>query len=120
MGHLFPELPGRPAHRVDDRVVLGHVTPAAMAALRAEQLLQSFVAENQHRVGMDDQLSFFGLHPSLLQLLRLQQMQVVLLAVALDGLIRMGRAEQFTLLGAPVAACVWLRRRQVGRSTSEN
>jgi len=49
-------------------------------------------------------LSFFGLHPPLLKLLWLQQMQVVLLAVALDELIGMGRAEQFTLLGAPVAA----------------
>ena len=117
MGHLFPELPGRPAHRVDDGVVLGHVTPAAMAAFRAKQFLQPFVAEDQNRIGMDDHLRFFGFHSPLLQLLWLQQMQVVLLAVALDELIRMGRAEQFTLLGAPVAERDWLRRRQVGRST---
>ena len=117
MGHLFPELPGRSAHRVDVLVVLGHVTPAAMAAFRAEQLLQPFVAEDQNRIGVNDQLSFFGVHPPLLQLLWLQQMQVVLLAVALDELIGMGRAEQFTLLGAPVAARDWLRCRQVGRST---
>jgi len=31
-------------------------------------------------------------------------MQVLLLAVALDDLIGMSRTDQFTLLGAPVAA----------------
>jgi len=44
-------------------------------------------------------------------------MQVVLITVALDDLIGMGWAEQFSLLGAPIAARDWLRRRQVGRST---
>ena len=103
MGHLFPELPGRPAHRVADLVVLDHMAPAATAAFRAEQLLQPLVAENQHRVGVNDQLSFFGVHPPLLQLLWLQQMQVVLLAVALDQLFGMGWAEQLPFLGSTVA-----------------
>ena len=115
MGHLFPEFPGRPSHRVDDGLVLCHMAPAAVAAFRAEQLLQPLVAENQHRVGVNDQLSFFGVHPPLLQLLWLQQMQVVLLAVAKDDLIGMGRAEQFPFIGAPVAVRGWLRRRQIGR-----
>ena len=108
MGHLLPEIPRRPVHRVCHLVVLNHMAPTAAAALRAEQLLQPFVAQHQHRIGTEDQLRFFGIDAPLLQLLRLQQMQVVLLAAALDQLIWMGRAEQFPFPGAAVATC-WLR-----------
>lgn len=103
MGHLLPEVPRCPAHRVSNLVVLDHVAPTAAAAFGAEQLLQPFIAQHQHRVGVDDQLRFLGVHAPLLQLLWLQQMQVVLLAVALDQLFGMGRAEQLPFLGATVA-----------------
>ena len=78
--------------------------PAAAAALGAEQFFEPLVAQHQHGVGIDDQLCFFGIHPTLLELLRLQQMQVVLLTVALNPLLRMGRAEQFTFFWAAVAS----------------
>ena len=102
MGHLFPQLPRSPAHRVLHCVVFGHMEPAAVAALGAEQFFEPLVAQHQHRVGIDDQLRFSGIHASLLQLLRLQQMQVILLAVALDPLVRVSRAEQLTFFGSAV------------------
>jgi len=48
-------------------------------------------------------LSFFGVDAALLQLLGLQQMQIVLLSVALDHLLRMSRAEQLPFFWAAVA-----------------
>jgi hypothetical protein len=42
-------------------------------------------------------------HPPRLQLLRLEQMQEILLAVALDPLLRVGRAEQLPPLRPAVA-----------------
>ena len=43
VGHLLPQLPRRPAHRVLHPVVLGYVAPAAASAGRAEQLFQPLV-----------------------------------------------------------------------------
>ena len=99
MGHLLPQLPRCPAHRVPHRIVFDHMAPTAVAAFRAEQLLQPFVAQHQHRVGVEDQQRLLCRNAALLKLLRLQQMQVILLAVALEQLVRMGRAEQLTALG---------------------
>ena len=104
MGHLFPELPRCPSHRVGDLVMFDHVAPVAATALGAEQFLQPFVAQHQHGVGIEDQLRLLGIDAALLQLLRLQQMQKVLLAVALDALLRVGRTKQLPFLGAAVAA----------------
>ncbi len=93
MGHLLPEVARRPAHRVQHPVDPGDMAPAAAAALRAEQLLQPFIAEHQHRIGLNHQLRPFVAHAPRLQLLRREQMQEILLAVALYPLLRMGRAE---------------------------
>jgi hypothetical protein len=84
----------------------GDMAPAAAAALRAEQLLQPFIAEHQHRIGLDHQLCPFVAHAPRLQLLRREQMQEILLAVALDPLLRVGRAEQLTPLWSAVVT--WL------------
>ena len=87
-----------------DCVVFDHMAPTTAAAFRTEQLLQPFVAQDKYRIGVDDQLRFLGLHAPLLQLFWLQQMQVILLAVALDELFGMGWAEQLPFFGAAVAA----------------
>ncbi len=104
MGHLLPEVAWGPAHRVQNPVDPGDMAPAAAAALRAEQLLQPFVAEHQHRIGLDHQLRPFVAHAPRLQLFRREQMQEILLAVALDPLLRVDRAEQLPPLRPAVAA----------------
>jgi len=104
MGHLFPEIPGSPADAVLNAVVFGEMTPATAAALRTEQFLEPLIAEHQHGVGIDHQLSALGRHAALLQLFGLQQVQKVFLPVALNALIRMGGAEEFAALGSAVAA----------------
>jgi hypothetical protein len=91
--HLLPEVARGPAHRVQHPLDPGDMAPAAAAALRAEQLFQPFVAEHQHRIGLDHQLCPFVAHPPRLQLLRREQMQEKLLPVALNPLLRVGRAE---------------------------
>ena len=60
---------------------------AADVALREEQLLQTFVARHQHRVGLEHQLRPPGCHAQLLQLLRAQLVQEIRLALALDPLL---------------------------------
>ena len=97
MGHLLPKIPRCPAHRVLDVVVVDHVAPVVAPAFRAKQFFQPFVAQHQHWVSVDNQLRLFGRDTALLQFLRLQQMQVVFFAVALNQLLRMGRAKQLTL-----------------------
>lgn len=94
MGHLFPELPWRPPHRMACLVVLDHMAPVAAAALRAEQLLEPLIAQHQHRIGVDDQPCLSVVDSPLLELLRGEEMQEILPAVALDPLVRMDRAEQ--------------------------
>jgi hypothetical protein len=79
------------------------MAPAPAAALRAEQLLHPFVAEHQHRIGLDHQLRPFVTHPPRLQLLRREQMQEILLAVALNPLFRVGWSEQLPPLRPAVA-----------------
>ena len=74
VSHLLPEIPGSPTNRVDDFVVLDHMTPTTRTAFRAKQLLQPFIAQHQHWLGVDNQFRFFRFHPPLLQLVRLQQM----------------------------------------------
>jgi len=104
MGHLLPQVPRRPAHRVLHAAVFGDVAPAAAAALWAEQLLQPFIAENQHRVGLKHQLGLSVAHTPLLQLLWRQQVQKILLAIALNALLRMGWAEQLSPLRPSIAS----------------
>ena len=83
--------------------MLDDVAPPAASTLGAEQLFEPFVTKHQHRLGIEDELRFLGVDAALLQLLGLQQMQVVLLSVALDHLLRMSRAEQLPLFWAAVA-----------------
>ena len=104
MGDLLPEFPRRPAQLMHHSVDPGDVAPAARAALRAEQLLQPLVAEHQHGVGLDHQLGRFVGHAPGFELLRAQQVQEVLLAVALDPLIRMPRTEQLSPFWSAVSA----------------
>jgi lipopolysaccharide/colanic/teichoic acid biosynthesis glycosyltransferase len=94
MRHLLPQVARRPAHVMAHLVVAHHMAPAAGAALRAEQLLQPLVAQHQHRVGLDHQPRPLVAHAPLLEFLRLQQVQVVLAAVAGNGRVRVHRAEQ--------------------------
>ena len=100
MGHLLPQLPGCPSDAVLSVVVLSDVAPAIASALGAEQLFQPFVAEHQHRIGLDHQLGGFIAHPPHLELLRCEQMQEIFFAVAFDSLLQVGRAEQFPPLRA--------------------
>ena len=55
-------------------------------------------------VGIEDQLRCLGSDAALLPLLLLQQVQVVLLAIVLDLLFQVGRAEKLPFPGAAVAA----------------
>ncbi len=104
MGRLLPQLARGPAHRVDRPVDPGDVAPAAAAALRAEQLLEPFVAEYQHGISLDDQLRPFLTHSPRLQLFWCKQMQEILLPVAIDPLLRMGWAEELPPFRPAVAA----------------
>ena len=61
------------------------------------------MAEHKHRIGSDDQPSFLGRNAAQYELLRLKQMQVVLLAVPLNLLVWMRRTEELTLLGSTSA-----------------
>ena len=102
--HLLPQLPGGPTHRVQHPIVLVHMAPAAAAALRAEQLLQPFVAEHQNGIGLDHQPGPSPTHPPLAQLLGAEQVQKVLAAIALDPLLRVGGTEQFAATAAQAGA----------------
>ncbi len=82
------------------------MAPAAAAALRAEQLLQPFVAEHQHRIGLDNQLRPFVGHSPQFQLFLREQMKEILLPVAFDSLLRMGWAEELPPLRPAVAAAL--------------
>jgi len=104
MGHLLPPLRRRQAHRVLHTAVFGDVSPAAAAALRAEQLLQPFVAEHLHWIGLNQQLSLSVAHATMLQLLRREQAQETFLAVAFNALLGMGRAEQLATLWPQIAS----------------
>ena len=103
MGYLLPEFPGCPPHCVGHLVVLNHMAPTGAAALRAEELLEPFVAEDKHRIGINDQLCCLSAYSPLLKLVGLQQVQVVLLAGALDQLLRMSRTEQISFSWAAIA-----------------
>ena len=70
---MLSEIPLFPAHRVANPVLLDYMASAASVALGAEQD-SPLGAQHQHRLGVDDQLRFFGSHVPLLQLFRLQQM----------------------------------------------
>ena len=61
------------------------------------------MAEHKHGEGIDDQPSFLGRNAAEYQLLRLKQMQVVLLSVPLNLLVWVRRTEQLTLLGSTSA-----------------
>ena len=61
------------------------------------------MAEHKHGEGIDDQPSFLGRNAAQYQLLRLKQMQVVLLPVPLNLLVWVSWTEQLTLFGPPLA-----------------
>ena len=61
------------------------------------------MAEHKHGEGIDDQPSFLGRNAAQYQLLRLKQMQVVLLPVPLNLLVWVRRTEQRTLFGPSLA-----------------
>ena len=61
------------------------------------------MAEHKHGEGIDDQPSFLGRNAAQYELLRLKQMQVVLLAVPLNLLVCVSRTEQLTLFGSSLA-----------------
>ncbi len=82
----------------------GDVAPVAAAALRTKKLFQPLVAEHQHRIGLDHQLCPFVAQAPRLQFLRREQMQEILLAIALYPLLRVGRAEQLPPLRPAVSA----------------
>ena len=75
----------------------------ALATFGAIQRFQPFIAEHKHGKGIDEQPSFLGRDAAQYELLRLKQMQVVLLAVPLNLLVWMRRTEQLTLLGSTSA-----------------
>ena len=56
VGHLLPEVPRGPAHRMNHPIQLGYMAPATGASAWTKQFLQPFVTEHQHRVSLDDQL----------------------------------------------------------------
>jgi hypothetical protein len=57
LGNLLPELPRRPSQRQAALILAAHVRPAALSAARALQLLKPFLAQNQHRIGLNHQAS---------------------------------------------------------------
>ena len=61
------------------------------------------MAEHKHGKGINDQPSFLGGNAAQYELLRLKQMQVVLLAVPLNLLVWVSRTEQLTLFGSSLA-----------------
>ena len=88
MRDLVPELPRRPAQLMYNAVDPCDLAPAARAALQAEQLLQPLVLSTS--TGWDWIVSWavvLGMPPGF-ELLRAQQVQEVLLLLALDPLIR--------------------------------
>ena len=78
MGHVLPQLPRRLTQLVHHRVKLRDASSPFAAPLRAEQLLQPFVAQHDHLIGADHKLrGFVGHSPGL------EQVQKILLDVAL-------------------------------------
>ena len=77
----------------------GDMAPAAGAAGRAEELLEPLIAQHQHRICLDHQPGLLIGHAPGLKLLSGEQVQEILLAVALNSLLRMGRAEELAPLG---------------------
>ena len=93
-----------PSARCVPRGCTGSQAPAARAALQAEQLFKSFVAQHQHLIGLDHQLGGFVGHPPCLELLGFEKVQKVLLAIARDALLGVGRAKQLPFLGPAVSS----------------
>ena len=75
----------------------------ALATFGAIQRFQPFMAEHKHGEGIDDQPSFLGRNAPSNQLLRQKQMQLVLLSVPLNLLVRVRRTEQLTFFGPSLA-----------------
>ena len=61
------------------------------------------MAEHKHGEGIDDQPSFLGRNAAQYELLRLKQMQVVLLSVPLNLLVWVRRTAQRTPFGSSLA-----------------
>jgi len=104
MRHLHPQLPRRPPHRVFNLVVFRDVTPGAVPTLRTEKFFQPLMTQNQHGIGVDDQSCLFLWHATSAELIRRQQMEKILLSIAVDQLPWMGRAEKLTSPDAATAA----------------
>ena len=75
----------------------------ALATFGAIERFQPFMAEHKHGKGIDDQPSFLGRNAAQYQLLRLKQMEVILLAVPLNLLVWVRRTEQRTPFGSSLA-----------------
>ena len=75
----------------------------ALATFGAIKRFQPLMAEHKHWKGIDDQPSFFGRNAAHHQLFWLKQMQVVLLSVPLNLLVRVRRTEQLTFFGPSLA-----------------
>ena len=61
------------------------------------------MAEHKHGEGIDDQPSLLSWNAAPYQLLGLEQMEVVLLSVPLNLLVRVRRTEQLTFFGPSLA-----------------
>ena len=109
MRDLLSGLPRRLVHVTCHPVTPGGMEPAALPALRAEQFLQLLVAQHQHAVRLDIQSDSLVGHAPRTELHRAQQVQEVLLAVALDPLIRVCWSVKLAL--ARSADSAWGRRR---------
>ena len=75
----------------------------ALATFGAIERFQPFMAEHKHGKGIDDQPSLLGRNAAQYQLLRLKQMEVILLAVPLNLLVWVRRTEQRTPFGSSLA-----------------
>lgn len=104
VSHLLPEITGSPSHAVPHPIVLGDVAPAGATTLRTEELFKPFITEDQHRVSLNQQTRFFIIQAPLLELLRREEVEEILLAIAFNALLGMGWTAQVTTERALTAA----------------
>ena len=83
MGYSLPKILWCPAHAVLHPSLLGDVVSASVAALGAQQLFESLVAERQHGIVIDHQPGLLAGYAQLLQFFGAQQMQKIFSPIAL-------------------------------------
>ena len=86
-GHLLPELPGSPAHGMQHGIVVQHMAPAGRSTCNAEELLQPFIAEREHRLSGDHQPGLTRWHAALAQLLGTEEIEEIAASTPSKGLI---------------------------------